>query len=178
MNIGILIGRIGDIDGVSLETEKWIKVLQKMGHKIYILSGRFEDDIVPKKNQTLWPPLSFFSPDCEWEQNRAFFFPHEDPDELLEHLEQKSNEIAIQIFKWVILNKIDVILSENSSALPCHLSMGMGLKKAMERTGVHCVSHDHDFYWERGNRYKSPHKQITKIISETFPLISQMYIMQ
>ena len=37
MNVGIIIGRIGDVDGVALETEKWIEVLQKMGHKIFIL---------------------------------------------------------------------------------------------------------------------------------------------
>ena len=41
MRIGIIIGRIGDIDGVSLETAKWIKVLKKMGYDIYIISGRY-----------------------------------------------------------------------------------------------------------------------------------------
>ncbi len=38
MNIGIIIGRIGDVDGVALETEKWAEVLTKMGHEIFILS--------------------------------------------------------------------------------------------------------------------------------------------
>jgi len=39
MNIGIIIGRIGGVDGVALETEKWIDVLKSMGHGIFILSG-------------------------------------------------------------------------------------------------------------------------------------------
>ena len=37
MNIGIIIGRIGGVDGVALETEKWIEVLRSMGHHIYTL---------------------------------------------------------------------------------------------------------------------------------------------
>ena len=42
MNIGIIIGRIGGVDGVALETEKWIDVLKSMGHTIYTLSGQFQ----------------------------------------------------------------------------------------------------------------------------------------
>ena len=30
MKIGIIIGRIGDVDGAALETEKWIKILNEM----------------------------------------------------------------------------------------------------------------------------------------------------
>jgi glycosyltransferase involved in cell wall biosynthesis len=32
------------------------------------------------------------------------------------------------------------------------------------------VTHDHDFYWERGNRYKTPHKKVKEILETTFPL--------
>ncbi len=171
MNIGIIIGRIGDIDGVALETEKWIEVLQKLGHKIYIFSGNFKRTIVGKKNETSGRAHSFFSPECEWEQNRAFFFPEFEQKELLNHLEDTSNIIASQIFKWVLKKKIDVILTENSTSLPCHLSMGIGIKKFVQNSNISVVSHDHDFYWERGNRYKTPHKKIKEIIGNTFPLI-------
>jgi glycosyltransferase involved in cell wall biosynthesis len=170
MKIGIIIGRIGDIDGVSLETEKWIKVLKKMGHDIYILSGKFAGHVVDREKETVLPQLSFFSPNCEWEQKRAFFYPDDDPDELLEHLEYSSDVLAIQIFKWVIANKIETILAQNASALPCHLSMGMGIKKFVQHTGMHVVCHDHDFYWERGTRYATPHKEIEEIVKTTFPL--------
>ncbi|PCJ57287.1 MAG: hypothetical protein COA79_16410 [Planctomycetota bacterium] len=170
MNIGIIIGRIGDVDGVALETEKWIHVLKNMGHKIFLLSGRFKEHVIPEEQETLFRPLSFFSPECEWEQNRAFFYPNEDPGELMAHLEETSDRIALKIFKWILKNQIQVLLSENASALPCHLSMGLGIKKAVENTGIKIVTHDHDFHWERGDRYSSPHEEITKLINETFPL--------
>ncbi|OQX85728.1 hypothetical protein B6D60_07365 [candidate division KSB1 bacterium 4484_87] len=170
MNIGIIIGRFGDIDGVSLETQKWIDVLQRFGHKIFVLSGTFSKRSINDIHHTVYPPLAFSSPECEWEQKRAFFFPDDEPDELLEHLERTSDAIAIEIFKWIMKNRIDVILPENASALPCHLSMGIGIRKVVEHTGIKTVCHDHDFSWERDDRYHSKHEEINEIVRKTFPL--------
>ena len=170
MKIGIIIGRIGDIDGVSLETEKWIYVLKKMGHDIYIIAGRYTHHYIERDKETLLPMLSFFSPECEWEQKRAFFLPDDTPDELLRHLEHAAEVIAIQLFKWLMRNNIDVLLAENANALPCHLSMGMGIKMLVENAGVRTVCHDHDFWWERGDRYETPHKEVREIRDSTFPL--------
>jgi len=170
VNIGIIIGRIGDVDGVALETEKWITVLQRMGHEIFILSGHFKKDVIARENQHALRSLSFFSPECEWEQNRAFFFPPDDPQRLLEHLETSSNLIATEIFRWVLDNRIKVILSENACALPAHLSMGLGIKTAIEHMDIPIVSHDHDFYWERGSRYESPFAEVNRLLKKTFPL--------
>jgi len=173
MNIGVIIGRIGDVDGVSLETEKWIEVLKKMGHKIFIMSGRYTRHIIEPENETLVQMLSFFSPECEWEQKRAFFLPrNEDLDELLGQLEYASKRIAVYIFKWIISNKINMLLSENASTLPCHLSMGMGIKEVVKNTGIRIICHNHDFYWERGKRYKSPFQEINNVVNNTFPLIA------
>lgn len=172
MRIGIIICRIGDVDGAALETEKWIKVLHEMGHKTFILSGRFKKSIVGKDKETLIPALSFFSPECEWEQNRAFFMPPDKPSELLNHLNRISEDLAIRMFKWIMKNDIEVILIENASALPAHLSTGMAIKQLVQHTGIPTVCHDHDFYWERGDRYKTPFPEVEKIVKETFPLRS------
>ena len=65
VNIGIIIGRLGDVDGVALETEKWIHVLERMGHKVFLLSGRFRGHRIDPERETQLPILSFFSPECE-----------------------------------------------------------------------------------------------------------------
>ena len=176
LNIGIIIGRIGDVDGVALETEKWITVLEEMGHEIYILSGRYKHRIIKEENETLYPTLSFFSPECEWEQNRAFYYPEYDPAELLKHLDSTSDRIAVEIFKWALKNNIDVILAENNTALPSHLSMGLGIKKVIKKSGIPLIAHEHDYYWERGDRYKTPHKEVAEMIENTFPLIGNNVI--
>ena len=170
MNIGIIIGRLGDVDGVALETEKWIHVLQRMGHEVYVLAGRFRGHRIDPERETQLPILSFFSPECEWEQNRAFFFPPDDPDELLSTLNNNAHHVSTEIFSWALRNKLDVLVSENASALPCHLSMGLGIKMAVEKMDIPVVTHDHDYAWERGARYHSPFPEIQKLIGDTFPL--------
>jgi glycosyltransferase involved in cell wall biosynthesis len=168
----MIIGRIGDVDGVALESEKWIQVLERMGHQVFILSGRFKGHPVPLERETHFPMLSFFSPECEWEQNRAFFYPPDDPDELLTTLELNAHRVATEIFAWKLRNKIDVLLSENASALPCHLSMGIGIKLAVETIDIPVVTHDHDYPWERGTRYESPFPEVMSLVGDAFPLRS------
>ncbi|MFY0592748.1 glycosyltransferase [Roseivirga sp.] len=171
MRIGIIIGRIGGVDGVALETEKWISVLKKLGHKVFIMSGEFESWDIDYEHDYLFPALSFFSVEAEWGQRKAFFHPDNDPDPLLDHVENASNMIEKAMKDWVTEKKIDVLLSENASALPCHLSMGVAIKKLIQNTGLPIVTHDHDFHWERGERYVSVHPEINQYVDDNFPLL-------
>ncbi len=170
MNIGIIIGRIGGVDGVALETEKWIAVLQSMGHKVYTLSGQFQERPMDPETETLVSEMSFFSPESFWSQKKAFFYPETDPRELVEHLNLYSKVIYKKILNWISVRKIDLLISENASALPSHLEMGMAINKAVQKTGIPTITHDHDFAWERGDRYISPHKEINNFVAEVFPL--------
>lgn len=171
MRIGVIIGRIGGVDGVALETLKWNEVLKRMGHEVLVMSGEFEGWDEIKFRHYRYPVLSFFSPDAEWGQKRAFYAPDDTPEPLLEHVERTSNHICNKLEKWVISKKIDCLLSENASALPAHLSMGIGIKKLVEKTGINIVTHDHDFHWERGDRYKSVHPEINQLVDDSFPLL-------
>ncbi len=171
MRIGVIIGRIGGIDGVAMETLKWIEVLEKMGHEVYIISGLYERKKLKKPNHYLFPILSFFSSEAEWEQRKAFFEPDDNPTALLEDIETSAVIISKKLEDWVQENKIDCLLSENASALPCHLSMGIGIKKFVEKATIPVVSHDHDFKWERGERYVSVHDEINQLVDNSFPLL-------
>jgi len=170
MNIGILIGRIGGMDGVALESEKWMTVLKDMGHQVFVLSGQFEDRSMDPDTETLVPEMSFFSPESFWSQKKAFFYPETDPAELEEHLGHYSELIYDKILDWIRLRKIDLLISENASALPSHLEMGMAIHKAVLHTGLPTISHDHEFSWDRGDRYRSPHPEINAIVESVFPL--------
>ena len=170
MNIGIIIGRIGGIDGVALETEKWIEVLHKLGHKIFVISGQFQERKINNIKETLMPEMSFFSPESYWEQQKAFHNPDNDLNDLLEHIEFFANLIKTKINNWVNRNNINLLISENASALPAHISMGLAIKRSAEKLQIPVITHDHDFAWERGNRYISPHKEINDLIAEVFPL--------
>ena len=169
MNIGIIIGRIGGVDGVALETEKWIDVLKSMGHNIYTLSGQFQERPMDPSTETLVSEMSFFSPESFWSQKKAFFYPETDPQELVEHLNLYSKVIYKKILHWINYRKIDLIISENASALPSHLEMGLAINKAVYKLGIPTITHDHDFAWERGDRYLSPHREINEFVNEIFP---------
>jgi glycosyltransferase involved in cell wall biosynthesis len=170
MNIGIIIGRIGGVDGVALETEKWIEVLKSMGHNVFTLSGQFQERPMDPTTETLVSEMSFFSPESFWSQKKAFFYPETDPQELIEHLNLYSKVIYKKILNWINERKVDLIISENASALPSHLEMGLAINKAVQKTGIPTITHDHDFAWERGDRYLSPHKDINEFVNEVFPL--------
>jgi len=172
MRIGFIIGRIGGVDGVALETEKWIHVLRSMGHKVYILSGQFQERPMDPETETLVPEMSFFSPESYWSQKKAFFYPETDPGELIEHLNLYSKVIYKKIIEWVRTNKIKLLVSENASALPSHLEMGLAINKAVHKLGLPTITHDHDFAWERGERYTSPHEEINRFVEKVFPLIA------
>jgi glycosyltransferase involved in cell wall biosynthesis len=171
MRVGIIIGRIGGVDGVALETEKWIEILKRLGHEVFVISGEFEFWEMDQDHHDHFPLMSFFSPEVKWEQRKAFYEPDKDPGPILDHIEAVSNIIAEKLQNWVKINKIEVLLSENASALPSHLAMGVAIKKLVQNTGLPIVTHDHDFHWERGNRYISVHSEVNTLINDTFPLL-------
>ena len=170
MKIGIIIARIGGIDGVALETEKWMDVLRRMGHEVYVVAGQFEKRKIDTNRERRIPELSLFSPESYWGQKKAFFAPDANAGDILEHFELYSNIIRDKLKSWVQEYGIELVISENASALPIHISLGMGIKKLLEDTGLPGITHDHDFAWERGNRYRSHHQEVNELIGEYFPL--------
>ena len=170
MKIGIIIGRIGGVDGVALETEKWIEVMRRMGHEIYILSGQYEERPMDGHTETLAPEMSFFSPESFWSQKKAFFYPETNTEELIDHIDLYSKVIYKKILQWIKDRKIEVLISENASCLPSHLEMGLAIKNAVKKTGIPTITHDHDFAWERGDRYRSPHEAINEYVESHFPM--------
>ena len=48
--------------------------------------------------------------------------------------------------------------------------MGLAISNAVKKTGIPTITHDHDFAWERGDRYVSPHDEINKYVNTVFPM--------
>ena len=166
MRIGIVIGRIGGIDGVALETEKWVAVLRRLGHEVHILTGELESEA---PGVTVLPELGFSHAATVREQTDAFFVQDADETELMARLQSRADYIERQVLQWLTTTGIDLLITQNSTTLPCHLAMGMALKAVIERTGIRTIAHDHDFHWERGDRYISRFKGVHSIIDESFP---------
>ncbi len=166
MRVGIVIGRIGGVDGVALETEKWATVLRRLGHDVHILTGELEAEV---PGSTVLPELAFSHPATLREQDDAFFVQDVDETELVTRLRRDADRIGHDVLAWLTGKRIDVLITQNSTTLPCHLTMGMALKRVIELSGIPTIAHDHDFHWERGDRYHTRYAGVRDIIDECFP---------
>ena len=92
--IGFIINRIGGIDGVSLETLKWITVLKRLKYNVSILTGKLESQIEDVAI-TIIPELDFHHSDTLHEQNEIFF----------NYNIEKSNALNAWIFTKAFLLK-------------------------------------------------------------------------
>ena len=164
-------GRIGGVDGVALETEKWIHVLRKLGHEVFLIAGQFQKNVIDPEHQFFLPVLSFASAQCKWEQNKAYLNPDSNAGSLVGDIEAAAGKIAKTIVKWIKRKEIDILISENANALPFHVSMGVAIRQVVEELNIPTICHDHDFAWERGDRYISPHAELNELVKRSFPLI-------
>lgn len=166
MRLGIVIGRIGGVDGVALETEKWIAVLRRLGHQVWVLTGEREADL---PDCHVVRELAFTHPACVADQRDAFRGGGAPEEELRERLESMRAHLVAEIRAWIRRERIDVLIPENASTLPYHLAMGMALEEVLRTTGMPGLAHDHDFRWERGDRYVSPHPWVAAQVARCFP---------
>lgn len=169
MRIGFVIGRFGGVDGVALETEKWMAVLARMGHECFVLAGAFEDAIRDPDHRDLAPILAFDGPVCCWEQQEAFFAGHASEDAVLSRIEAHAQRIEVEVLDWILRRRLDLVIPENSTSLPFHLSTGIALSRLMAHAGIPFVLHQHDFWFERGDRYHSHHPGVNRLVEEHYP---------
>ncbi len=145
MNIGFISTRLAGNDGVSLETMKWAKVLQRMGHTIFYCAGELDPDSPPGM---LIPEVHFAYPENLWIRKHSYGTETAHP-ELRARIEQLKNVIKPQLEKFIADYNIDVIIPQNIFAVPIQLSLALALTEIIEATGIPTVSHEHDYYWER-----------------------------
>lgn len=166
MRVGIVIGRVGGVDAVALESGKWVEVLRRLGHDVHILTGELEAEV---PGCTVLQELAYSHPATVREQDDAFLVQGADEAELVARLHRHAASIEWDVLRWLAANRIDVLITENTTTLPCHLTMGMALKRVIERTRIPTIAHDHDFYWDRGDRYLTQFAGVRTIVEECFP---------
>lgn len=144
--------RVGQTDGVSLEMDKWRRVLESMGHTCLYLAGN------PS-------PVTDFVIDGMYylgEENRAIVDNAYrgactmDEAELRGRIYAAADEIAQRLIRIVRDNDIDVVIPNNIWSLGWHLPCAVAFTTAAEALpDVRFIGHNHDFYWER-TLYSSP----------------------
>ncbi|PLV59949.1 mannosylglucosylglycerate synthase [Thermotoga sp. KOL6] len=159
MKIALLHYRGGLMDGVSLEMEKWRRVLTKMGHEVDIVAGNEKEgvDVVVKE-------IGFENPDFET-VNRNFFGGIEDfADErsFMDFLKGKEEELFQILDKKLI--DYDLVVPNNVWSLGLFPPLGLALARLDKRF----IAHHHDFWWER-NHLIPKNEKMKSILERYFP---------
>jgi mannosylglucosylglycerate synthase len=166
MNIALAHFRVGETDGVSLEMDKWKIALEKMGHKVYMLagsSGSSEAYIVPE--------LHYKSEVNNKIVKNAYYAleDYKDAKEFQKEIEGYAYKIQVGVEKFILDYKIDVLVPNNIWSLGWGLPAGLGIYNAAKNTGVKCIPHNHDFYWERIKYSEPTCEYVKELLLDYFP---------
>lgn len=157
--IAFICGKLGDVDGVSLEVDKWIQVLQEMGHEIYTIAGKYTNPLVSIaiENQLLLERLRFDSTLQNHYEKMMFPYITKKPshvtsstlEKILEEMIVEGEDLGEDIYRYIKENEIDLIIAENTNAMPMTLLGGIAVYNLLSEYKVATIFHHHDFWWER-----------------------------
>ena len=164
MRIGFISTRLKGTDGVSLEVEKWSKVLRQLNHEIYYCAGELGGYA---RDGTLIPKLHFNHQSIVMLSQRAFGENSEQnaqklPDEIYE----AADDIRAPLRNFIRGNQLDLIIVQNALTIPMNLPLGVCLTGLIAELGINTIAHHHDFFWER-QRYQT--NAILDLLDTTFP---------
>jgi len=157
--IAFISGKLGDVDGVSLEVDKWIEVLSRKGHEIFTIAGLYTNPLqgISENNQFLLENLRFDSTLQHHYEKMMFPYLTKHPthltsgtrDIIVEEMMVHGKELSEDVFQIIRDNDIDVIIAQNTNAMPMTLLGGIAVYNLLTEYKVATIFHHHDFWWER-----------------------------
>ncbi|MED4602840.1 glycosyltransferase family 4 protein [Paenibacillus validus] len=152
MNIALCHFRVGETDGVSLEMEKWKKVLEELGHRVYLLAGSLgeEEGIVLEELHYQHPVNNKFVANA---YDRLSDYP--DAEAFREDVLAFAARIEEALCRAIDEYKLDMLVPNNIWSLGWGLPAGIAFAEVARKRNIACIAHNHDFHWER-TRYSNP----------------------
>jgi len=162
MKIALVHFRAGFTDGVSLEMEKWKKVLEEMGHEVIYVAGEFD--------QAGGIQIRFLSMNDATNlqiHKNAFEKLTVSERTFQEMFENYAGRIEAELREK--LPKLDLLIVNNIFSLGFNLAAAVALANFVREKNLKVIAHHHDFYWER-ERYSTPQcEYVKRILEEYFP---------
>ncbi len=143
--IGLFSTRFKGTDGVSLETQKWVTVLQRLGHTCYWFAGKLD---TPPSRSYLAEKAFFDHPEISAVQDGLFGTQVRSREKTNELMRLKE-ELKDEIYAFIKLFDIELLIPQNILAIPMNVPLGLAMTEVIMETGLPTVNHNHDFFWER-----------------------------
>ena len=143
--IGFVSTRFAGTDGVSLESEKWARMLQENGHEVFWFAGQLDRD---EAISMLVPEAFFGHPDNE-KIGAAVWGRLHRPIEINALIKRMAEHVKSKLYDFTGRFGVDILLPENALTIPMHIPLGLAITDFIAETGMPTIAHHHDFYWER-----------------------------
>jgi len=176
-NIGFIQHRLGRTDGVSLEVDKFRRVLENAGHSVFYLAGN-EDvpggEFIPE----LYP---FDAVTQRILQNATRDLKdYASPSDLMADIRRQADKIKPGMLEFIRRHKLDLIFPNNLVSVGYNLPGMLALNEAIEETGIKTVCHNHDFWWEDSGEVYPTCEEVVQFYERyappTFPNVRHLVI--
>lgn len=145
-NIGFVSTRFAGIDGVTLEASKWAEVLSESGHNCFWFAGKLDRE----------PEVSFLVPEAHFQHEKNQWINAKVFDKagripfVTKAIHELRSLLKSQLHEFINKFDIDLLIAENVLSIPMHIPLGLALTETIVETQIPTISHNHDFFWERG----------------------------
>ncbi len=170
LHIGFISTRFAGTDGVSLETQKWVTVLERLGHKCFYFAGVCDR---PAEISQVVPEAFYYHPEIDKINKRAysgswtvtrearsshpeiaalqkdFFSIYIRPPEVTRRVNELKEYFKQALYEFARRFDLDILVSENALTIPLNLPLGLAITEFIAETGFPTIAHHHDFHWER-----------------------------
>ena len=145
LRIGFIGTRFAGTDGVSLETRKWVRVLEAEGHTCFFFTG--ESDW-PAERSCRVDEADFRHPAIA-AVNQGLFGSNARSSSISSAVYRLKHHLKVGLEGFIADFGIDLLITENALSLPMNVPLGLALTEYLAEHGTPTIAHHHDFFWER-----------------------------
>ena len=163
MNIALTHFRVGETDGVSLEMDKWKKILERNGHTVYYIAGSagLQDAFIIEEMNYWGREDAAINAAC-FERPGVYA-----QDELVKKIQALSAAIEAKFISFIQDKQIELLIPNNLLSLGRSPYIAIAIANAAQKTGVKVIGHHHDFYWER-SYFSNPQSEYVQSLLDTY----------
>ncbi len=143
--IGFVSTRFAGTDGVSLETAKWARIIEAMGHRCYYFAGELD---LPDQVSYLVPEAHFEHPEI-LKLNADLFDDYIRSPETSAAAQLLKGHLKAHLHSFIERFGLELLVVENALSIPMNVPLGLALTEVIAETNIPTVAHHHDFSWER-----------------------------
>ena len=144
--IGLVSTRLAGTDGVSLEAEKWVRVLTELGHQCFYFSGESDR---PNDRSLVIDEAHFAHPDVKAINSDLFDNTLVRSPETSVAVHNLRAHLKAELRRFITDFDIQLLKVENALSLPMNVPLGLALTELIAETNIPTIAHHHDFSWER-----------------------------